>query len=1676
MCLLLLAAGLLTTPGLAQTTITTTDGRVEGPLYVKAINTGAGDFFGRSVAADGDTFVVAAPLESSASADDPSDDSLTSSGSVHVYVREPDGDWQHQAFLKADNAGSGDTFGSAVALSGDTLVIGAAGEGSAASGVDGNGSDNTAPGAGAVYVFVRDGNGTWTQQAYLKASNPDAEDGFGSSVDIDGDRIVVGAPFEDSFSTGVDGNQLDDTVPDAGAAYVFVRDESGNWTQEAYLKAHNTGAGDQFGSSVGITTGTLRDIVVVGALGEDSSATGIDGDGSDDSLPDAGAAYLYYIETFEPNEPWIYADYLKPSEAFERARFGSSVAIDGRDVLVGAPYHGVGEIGAAFLFKENASIDSTFEYAYIVAPNADFGDLFGGGVDVRGGRIVIGARDEASGSAGVDGNQADNSTLNAGAAYVYQPLGGRLWHTAYLKANNPDPNDYFGSGDVAIGNEFVVIGAHLEDSASVGIGGNPQDDSLSQAGAAYVYDAPAIYTMSVDIENLAGSGMRGRLNGVERNATSPGPASAIGFNEPALFDGDEYTFEIIQQPSDPDQICEPFTITGVIDGPPEDLIVTCPVIPPPPSYPVGGAVTGLVGSGLVLRLNDGDDLSIAGNGAFEFSNPLEQGGSYGVTVASQPTSPDQFCVVGQGAGIVGEGPIDDVEVRCAQPLPVADYAVDAYIKATNTDSRDEYASSIALDGNTLVVGAPGEDSAIGGIGGPPANNAGNGSGAVYVYVRDELGGWTPQAYIKAPFPEDGDAFGSAVALSGDTLAVAAIGEDSDSTGFNGDQLNDDASDSGAVYVLTRNGSGQWLYEAYLKPSNTDSDDEFGASLALDGDTLVVGAPAEDGAAPGVDGDDASNDARDSGAAYVFVRDGTTWSQQAYLKATNPDIQDDFGNAVALRGDRIVVGSPGEDSSSNGVDANPLDNEAPAAGAVYVFDRFGTTWTPSAYIKALDPETGDQFGDAVALTDEWLAVAAYREDGPGNATFEAGTVYLFEWSGAAWAARGKLRPTHPDAEDQFGIDIDLDGDRLVVGAWLEDSASSGVGGDGSDDSLTRAGAAYLFRLFDGAWQFEHYLKPSVTDFNDQFGRTVALSNGLIAVGSIAEDGSSTGLGGDPLDNAATSAGAVWTFDATRTTIGGQVDGLAGSGLVLELVGVETLPVASDGSFTFATPVASGSPWEVRVAASPTGPDQTCEVVNGSGVLGSQAVVDVQVDCSSGFTIGGTVVGAEGPGLVLRNAGEDLTITANGAFAFVQAVADGGAYAVSIVSTPDSPPQQCQLINGSGTVQGAPVSDVQVQCQTLYRVRGDVAGAAGPGLVLQNNGGDDLTITSNGPFQFEGLLLDGEAYAVTVRSSPASPPQNCIVGNGSGTVQGQNVVDVQVTCRTFHAIGGTVTGAAGPGLVLQNNGGDDLAIAANGPFQFGQLQLPGSTYDVTVLSAPSSPEQLCRVLDGSGTVGQGDVTDIVVQCRLARRIGGTVTGLEGSGLVLELNGEAQLPISTNGPFQFPDPIPDGFTYDVTVVGFPQAPEQACTVTNGSGTASGGDVADVAIACETTAETGRIRFRTGLIEVDEADGMAMVEVERVGGTDGVIEVAVVSQAGSAVEGVDYLAVNETLIWADGDATVWPVAVGLVDDVDAEPVEDFELVLVRPSYQTPLGSPATVSIRIFDDETVLFASGFED
>src|SRR6476469_8678661 len=208
-------------------------------------------------------------LSACSSGGDGASGNTSSSGSPAPIVAQ----LVQQGYLKASNATADDLFGFNVALSGDTLVVGAPQESSNAIGVNGNQADNSAPNSGAVYVFTRT-NGVWNQQAYLKASNTDAGDQFGVIMALSDDTLAVGAQFEASNATGVNGDQTDNSAPQAGAVYVFTR-TAGVWTQQAYLKASN--AGGLFGYGLALAGDTLA----VGGPFEGSNATGINGDQSD---------------------------------------------------------------------------------------------------------------------------------------------------------------------------------------------------------------------------------------------------------------------------------------------------------------------------------------------------------------------------------------------------------------------------------------------------------------------------------------------------------------------------------------------------------------------------------------------------------------------------------------------------------------------------------------------------------------------------------------------------------------------------------------------------------------------------------------------------------------------------------------------------------------------------------------------------------------------------------------------------------------------------------------------------------------------------------------------------------------------------------------------------------------------------------------------------------------------------------------------------------------------------------------------------------------------------------------------------------------------------------------------------------------------------------------------------
>jgi hypothetical protein len=428
-------------------------------------------------------------------------------------------------------------------------------------------------------------------------------------------------------------------------------------------------------------------------------------------------------------------------------------------------------------------------------------------------------------------------------------------------------------------------------------------------------------------------------------------------------------------------------------------------------------------------------------------------------------------------------------------------------------------------------------------------------------------------------------------------------------------------------------------------------------------------------------------------------------------------------------------------------------------------------------------------------------------------------------------------------------------------------------------------------------------------------------------------------------------------AANFTIGGTVAGLtSGTSVTLLDNGTNALKVTANGAFTFTAALATGAAYSVTVSVQPKG--ETCTVTGGSGTVGSANVTRVKVACKAAtFTIGGTVSGlTTGTSVTLLDNGTGpLKVAANGAFHFVKALASGATYAVTVSVQPTG--ETCTVTGGSGTVGTANVTKVKVACKataTTHTVGGTVSGlTTGSSVTLLDNGSGALKVSANGAFTFATALASGAAYNVTVSVQPKG--ETCTVTAGSGTVGTVNVTKVKVACKatvTTHTIGGTVSGlTTGSSVTLRDNGGDSLAVTANGKFTFATALATGAAYNVTVSVQPTG--ETCAVTAGSGTVGSANVTTVKVACAGAATftIGGTVSGLSsGTSVTLLDNGSGALKVSANGAFTFATALASGAAYNVTVSVQPTG--ETCTVTAGSGTVGSANVTTVKVACATAA----------------------------------------------------------------------------------------------------------------------------
>jgi hypothetical protein len=381
---------------------------------------------------------------------------------------------------------------------------------------------------------------------------------------------------------------------------------------------------------------------------------------------------------------------------------------------------------------------------------------------------------------------------------------------------------------------------------------------------------------------------------------------------------------------------------------------------------------------------------------------------------------------------------------------------------SNTEAGDGFGASLSVSGDTLVVGAPFEDGSGRGVDPEDDENAPN-AGAAYVFVRDGSA-WSQQALLKAGNSGFGDQFGSSVSVDGDTVAVGAPYESGEGEGIDPPD-DDDVEWAGAAYVFVRQ-SGAWSAQAYVKSSAPQAHVLFGYSVAVSGDRLAVGSPFdfevlvnENSQVVGI---------AYMGDAYLYARTSGVWSFDERIRMPDWVGGERFGTAVALSGDTLVVGAPGEEHVGAGVDPAAVGEED-EQGAAFVFVHGGGGWTRQAYLKAAWPSDYLRFGYSVAISGNVVVVGAPDEDGGGTGVDspggswspEAGAAYVFVRREGSWAFESYLKATHTGAGDEFGIAVAVDGGTFVVGAWGEDGG--GVGADPPDDDLLGdAGAAYVFR--------------------------------------------------------------------------------------------------------------------------------------------------------------------------------------------------------------------------------------------------------------------------------------------------------------------------------------------------------------------------------------------------------------------------------------------------------------------------------------------------------------------------------------------------------------------------------------------------------------------------------------
>ncbi|MEO5328871.1 MAG: DUF4347 domain-containing protein [Magnetococcus sp. THC-1_WYH] len=858
-----------------------------------------------------------------------------------------------------------------------------------------------------------------SQATRVQASDAESLDQFGDSVSISGNYAIVGAPYESSggskagaayfFKTTDNGATWSQTAKiqsndiatndifgykvsisgdlaiigangdnsNMGAAYIFKTSDSGDtWTQTAKLTASDGAGFDYFGSGVAIS----GNYALVGAYGEDTTAS------------NAGSAYFF--KTSDGGNTWIQTAEVQVSDAAGGDLLGSQMAISGDIAILGVPTKDSSR-GAAYVFITGDSGDSWTQVAKLTSADLEAGDQFGSSVFINESDIIVGSPSEASGGS------------NAGAAYVFHTNdGGSSWtQTAKLTASDAQGADFFGIS-ASIDGDYAVVGSRGESTMGPNV------------GSAYVFKTSDGGSTWTQLEKFQASG--GTSTSVFGNSVAiSGDNVLVGAMYEKFYTGAAYFF----------------TGLSTSAGTPTDIALSNSTV----AENIAGATVGTLSAtnaasfAIVYDANNlfeisGTSLKLKDSVTLDYEASKSRNVSIRVTDTNGATFAETLTV---NVANVNEDPID-ISLSSHEVAAGTAGATVGTLSARDTDSGDTATFSMITDasglfeisGTTLKI----KDGA--------SVNYDSASSSYDVTIRlTDSGALTYDetltidvhipvlTKVQASDAQTNDGFGTSVAVSGNYAIVGALNEDTGGV------------DAGAAYIFTTGDSGAtWTQVAQLFADDPESYDNFGVSVAISGDTAIVGSKTGGNSMGSTNVD----------AAYIFKTsdNGVTWTQVAKIVSDDIAPGDQFGTSVALSGDYAIVGAPGESAGGWG------------AGAAYIFRTSdnGATWTQVAKIMADDAEANDHFGLSVALSGNYAIVGTPYES---EADSYAGAAYVFETndSGATWVQTAKIISNDIESNDQFGYSVALSGDYAIIGAPYEDEA-------GLD-----AGAAYVFKTND-----------------------------------------------------------------------------------------------------------------------------------------------------------------------------------------------------------------------------------------------------------------------------------------------------------------------------------------------------------------------------------------------------------------------------------------------------------------------------------------------------------------------------------------------------------------------------------------------------------------------------------